>query len=467
MYIFRRLLFSMPVLLLISMATFFLNQCAPVDAVRKLRPEFAATENNEEKRLENYQKDAKYLGLDIPVFYFTITTAAYPDTFYRVKMPDRRDWLDALTAQTGNWPAVQNYAAALSKLTNEVESLPDSIDKIPFRLYLNSLRKTHWLNDLGANLDSIATPVFLLKNENPSVFQPTLFAFENLKTAAENLQKNKTPCRLWQPAFYLHGFENQYHRWFTGFFTGNLGKSFSNGEPVSQEIGHRLGRTIFINLTAIFLAYLIGLPLGLMAARHAGRRDRWIRNVLMALYSMPVFWLGGLLIIFFATDGLGFNIFSFGINMENTSGGTFEWISKNIGSLILPILTLTLHALAVFALQMRGAALEVLPQNFVRTARAKGLSEQKVFGKHIFRNALFPMITIFGGVFPAVFAGSLVIEYVFAVPGMGTKIYEAFDARDYPVLMAITMIAAALTILGQLVADILYAVADPRVRFEK
>ncbi len=141
------------------------------------------------------------------------------------------------------------------------------------------------------------------------------------------------------------------------------------------------------------------------------------------------------------------------------------WLVQHAGKLVLPVLTLLVHILAILTLQMRSSMLEVLDQDYIKTARAKGLSERAVHGKHAFKNALFPLITIFGGVFPVIFAGSLVIEYLFNYPGMGTKTQSAFMNQDYPILYTILMIAAVLTILGSLVADLLYAWVDPRVRF--
>ncbi len=145
----------------------------------------------------------------------------------------------------------------------------------------------------------------------------------------------------------------------------------------------------------------------------------------------------------------------------------FQWCAINAPKFILPVLTLAIHALALLAMQMRGGMLDIVGQDFIRTARAKGVPEDLVYWRHAFRNALFPLITVFASVFPALFAGSLVVEYLFNFPGMGIKTQEAFIRRDYPVLFAIMMIAAALTIMGNLIADVLFAWADPRVRFSK
>lgn len=465
-YLTKRLLIAVPVLLLISMATFFLNQFAEVDPVRKLLPEPLEKVADEQTRLESYCRDAASLGFDQPLFYFSIRTAAHPDTFHRLLEPSRREWLDGLLAQSGNWQAVQNFSDKQLKINRSVESLPDSVFDLPkIRQHLAGLRHEIWLENLEEKTDSMAGEIFS-KNSNSTAAAAVRADLENLQQTISILKTEKKTSLLWLPAVRWHGSKNQYHRWLAGFFTGNLGKSFINGTPVGAEIGRRVGRTAFVVAVATVLAFGLGVPLGLFAARRVGHpADIWLGRVLMAIHSMPIFWLGGLLILAFATEGFGWKIFGIGTPTEDMNLPTGAWISANFKNLVLPILTLTLHALATLALQMRGSAVGVASENFVRTARAKGLSEGKIYWRHIFRNALFPVITLLAGIFPAVFAGSLMVEVVFNLPGMGMNLYDSFFNQDFPMLMAITMIVAALTIFGQLVADVLYVFADPRVRY--
>jgi len=193
---------------------------------------------------------------------------------------------------------------------------------------------------------------------------------------------------------------------------------------------------------------------------------------LFFLFAMPVFWLGGLLIMIFTNTEWGHNILPsiyFDVQDAWQPGKTSfgDWWSVNAPKCVLPIIILTLHAVATLALQMRGGMLGTLGEDYIRTARAKGVGAEEVYWDHAFRNALFPIITIFASILPAVFTGSLVVEALFNFPGMGNKTFEAFHGNDLPLLSAIMMIAATLTILGNLLADVLYAWADPRVRFSK
>jgi len=272
------------------------------------------------------------------------------------------------------------------------------------------------------------------------------------------------------PALHWHGTQNQYHRWAAGFVSGNPGYSSVTGQPLLIEVRPRLLMTLTLNGVAMLLAFLIGVPLGVWMARRRDRpSDFWMRGLLLFLHAIPVIWLGSLLIILLSRRDIGLGLID-GLNAEPwlMSGKTYwVWVVDNREKLILPILTLTLHLLALMAMQMRNGILEVVKQDFIRTARAKGLSENLVFWRHAFRNALFPIITLFASFFPVVFSGSLVIEYLFDFPGMGIKMQSAFINNDYAVLFAMVMFVAIITILSSVMADLLYAWADPRVRFAK
>jgi peptide/nickel transport system permease protein len=240
--------------------------------------------------------------------------------------------------------------------------------------------------------------------------------------------------------------------------------------PVWQELKPALWSTMMVSVLAVLLAYLIAIPLGVFTGRQVGRlSDKWARRLLLFLYSMPVFVLGTLLTGLFVSDAAVFPaIRRFSITPLQGSG-TYAvfWLLENLPVILLPILTISMHAIAVLALQMRGGILEVIGQDYIRTARAKGADEETVYWHHAFRNALFPIITVFSSLFPTIFTGSIVIERLFNFYGIGSKTMDAIHNADYPVLFVIVMLAATVSIIGNLIADILYAWADPRVRFSK
>ena len=451
-YLLRRILLAVPTLLLVSLVTFALSRYTVADPIP-----YAYSENP-----SAYLAKARSLGLDQPEFYFSLSSRAYPDTLHRILPVEDREYLGELAEVTGNWAATSRYWQAVT--TDLAPALKQFNG--PAFMALSALRHVQHPGQVppllrtaraGADTTSEAGVKTLLETQIAAIEQ-----------AHRDWQNHPQRWKLLIPALHWHGLENRYHRWLSGFLTGDAGTSVVTGNPILVELRPRLLVTLLLNGMALLLAYLIGVPLGVFMARRQGRRgDRWTGAALMFLYAMPVIWLGSLLILLLSRQDTGLGLIN-GMNAEPwlLSGKPFgQWVWDNLEKFVLPVLTLTLHAVAVLAMQMRGGILEVIRQDYIRTARAKGLSERLVFWRHAFRNAPFPIITIFANFFPALFGGSLVVEYLFDFPGMGLKMEAAFSQNDYAVLFAMVMFAATVTVLGSLVADVLYAWADPRVRF--
>ena len=464
-YIVKRTLLAIPTLLLISMTVFGLSKCSPRDTTLD-SGDAAPLGNSGQVQESSIRIRAALEGLDKPVFYFDVSPASYPDTAYRIFPYSRRARLLNLCAQSGDWPAVSRYESALISIWGVASSLPDTLHHAgTFRLAVSDMVKCRHIALLPAMFDSIQVS---LRQLPANVYPAGLLT--NLEAQIRTLRQSDGAWKMYRPAFHWYGTDNQYHHWIAGFVTGDLGLSRLTQIPVWESLMFALLSTLVINGLAICIAYLIAIPLGVAMARRRNRAfDKLTGWTLLLLYATPAFWMGGLLILLFATPDWGlFWIKGIAIESWKGSGLTFgAWCRHNAGKFILPIGTLSLHALAILALQMRGGMLENIRQDYIRTARAKGVPENSVYWRHTFRNALFPVITIFAGLFPAVFAGSLVVESLFQFPGIGMKTQEAFLSADYPVLFAILMMAAALTIVGSLIADLLYAWADPRVRFDK
>ncbi len=240
--------------------------------------------------------------------------------------------------------------------------------------------------------------------------------------------------------------------------TGNLGFSYHYNEPVSTLIGQDLPKTVLV----VGLAYAVGLAVALpSAALQAVRHNKPVDYVLtggsLIAYSMPTFWLGLLTILIFAVK---LRL----LPAEAPQGATIGAILSDPKGLILPVLTLAAGTVAVFSRFLRASALEVLIQDYVRTARGKGMAERRVLARHVLRNAILPTITLIGLSLPAVLSGAIVTESVFNYPGMGLLFWNAALSHDYPLLLGFTAVVAAATVAGSLLADILYGFADPRLR---
>ena len=254
----------------------------------------------------------------------------------------------------------------------------------------------------------------------------------------------------------------QYALWLKKLFTGKL-YSFKDGRPVMEKIGERIWNTLLLNAVATLIIFSLAIPLGVFSSR---RQYSFMDNLgTFGAYlgiSIPSFWLAYLLILatvkLFGYPVLGMRSF---VTEDFT---TMEIIMDRLWHLMLPSIILAIGGIAGLSRYTRSSMLEVVRQDYVRTAKAKGLPEETVFYKHALRNALLPIITIFGFLIPDLIGGSIIMESVFAWPGIGRLSYQAVLARDYPVVMTLLTISAVLTLIGNFVADILYGIADPRIR---
>jgi peptide/nickel transport system permease protein len=281
----------------------------------------------------------------------------------------------------------------------------------------------------------------------------------NPRVSAEMKERLRAMYDLDKP---LH---QQYLIWVKKLLVLDLGISFSSDHrPVADKILERLPITILLNLLSMILILLIAIPIGVLSAVHQNSFfDRITSIFVFTGFAMPTFWLALLLMILFGVQ-LGWLPIS-GIRSLNyeylPAGKAFLDLIKH---LIMPVLLSAFGGLAGFSRYMRANMLEVIRQDYITTARAKGLPERIVIYKHALRNALLPLVTILGLSVPGLIGGSVIFETIFAIPGMGQLFYMAVMSRDYPTVMGILFIGAVLTLLGNLLADISYALVDPRIR---
>ena len=257
----------------------------------------------------------------------------------------------------------------------------------------------------------------------------------------------------------------QYVSWLKKLARGDLGTSFSSDHrPVADKILERLPITILINVLSLLIIIAVAVPIGVLSAVYQDSLfDKVTAVVVFVGFAVPTFWLALLLMIFFGIH-LGWLPISGlrSLNYEYLS--TWAQLADLAGHLVLPVFISAFGGLAGLSRYMRANMLEVIRQDYILTARAKGLSERQVIYKHALRNALLPAITILGLSVPGLIGGSVIFETIFAIPGMGQLFYMSVMARDYPTVMGILLIGAVLTLLGNLIADVSYAVADPRIR---
>lgn len=257
----------------------------------------------------------------------------------------------------------------------------------------------------------------------------------------------------------------QYWKWLTRIARGDFGTSFSGDRrPVLDKVSEALWITLLLNTMSLCLILGIGIPIGVLSATHQYSLADRVTTVFVFLgFAMPTFWFALLCMLLFGVE-LGWLPIS-GLESLNHDSMSFAGrVLDRASHLVLPVGISALTGLAGISRYMRSSMLEVVRQDYVTTARAKGLTERTVIYRHALRNALLPVVTILGLSLPSLIGGSVIFEQIFAIPGMGLLFYESVLSRDYPVIMGILVIGAVLTLLGNLLADISYAIADPRLR---
>jgi len=252
----------------------------------------------------------------------------------------------------------------------------------------------------------------------------------------------------------------QYLLYLDRLFHGNLGFSYHFDQSVGSLLSLDLPKSALLVGASYVVALVIAIPMGIVQAM---RREKLLDHALTTFSfvgcAMPTFWLGILLVVWFSAD---LHLFS----SEGPQGATVSASFANPKALVLPVATLTIVTVAQFSRFMRASAVENLLQDYIRTARAKGLSNWQMVTRHLLRNSMLPIITLVGLSLPSVLSGAIVVEALFNYPGMGWLFWTATGAHDFPVLMGFTIVIAAATVIGNLLADIAYAMADPRVRYQ-
>lgn len=297
---------------------------------------------------------------------------------------------------------------------------------------------------------------FILINLAPG--DPTTMMIDPRISTAD-LARLRTNLGIDQPIFI------RYFYWLKAVLVGNLGYSYQSSRPVLDMILERLPATLILTLSSFLLTFLLAVPLGIFSAIRKGKISDYLITFLSFVgMSLPSFWLALMLLLIFSlrlhwlpTAGM--------LSFDYLDAPLYRQAGDMFWHLLLPLVTLTIGSVAALSRYQRSSMLEVLSQDFIQAARARGLSEGKIVYRHALSNAMLPLITIFGLSLPGLFGGAFIVETIFAWPGMGRLGVAAIFSRDYPVIMGVVMISALLIIVGNLLADIMYAWADPRIRY--
>lgn len=495
-YVLRRIIIFIPTLIIISLLAFIISVNAPGDPVERMV--VAAQSGGEISTQSANQAEQKRfwrqkLGLDLPVFYVSLGSYANSDTLYRVYDKNKKNALSRLTRKYGNWNEISKWFQSLQRLEQQhltlkfdssvyarygANAVKDASNQSQFETI--ALQASYEENVIQSKLNQMKS--LYAQYDFLSSLKPYL---DEAEQSYKMIKEKSTPWKSYVPKIFSYS-QNQYHRWIfgdgnwltgkrnkfsKGIVRGDFGTSYMNKLPIQQVIGIKIRWSLFFTIISVALAYLVSIPLGVRAAAKQGSAfDRTSSVFLFILYSLPSFWIATLLLMTFANPDVIQWFPASGVKPVTgyPEGASFFTMAKlSLPYLILPTICYTYSSFAFLSRTMRVGMLEIVRQDYIRTARAKGLAENVVINKHALRNALLPIITVFANIFPAAIGGSVILETIFTIPGMGYETFVAISNQNYPMIIAVFTIAGVLTLVGYLVSDVLYAIVDPRIRFTK
>jgi peptide/nickel transport system permease protein len=402
-----------------------------------------------------YRGEAVRLNLDKPLFYFSLKARLIPDTFYRIQYPEAQKIQKSLLLQTGNWPLVQDYFQALTNFYEKVARSSQPVSDQFWKIRLQEMA----LSDNVADLRS--------KMKVPQKMRGSFESeYGRINKMLSGLSKNTPSFFDWFPVIHWYGSDNQYHQWFVKVTSGDFGISSRDGRLVKEKIKEALPWTLWVNGLAIGLAYLISFPLGIFMALLPGSLwTKGVNNILLVLYALPAFWIGSLLLSQATLPDAPFSFFSIsGWSYLQQNGGFIAQPLPFLLQLSLPVFCMTYGITAYLTNYMQSSFLKVLKEPYILYAGTKGISGFRLHFRHVLPNALLPQIVFFAGVIPALVTGSVVVEVIFNIPGMGRLFLDSMLSQDWTTVYTFVLLIALLTALGLIVSDVLLVLSDPRIR---
>ncbi|MEM6346486.1 MAG: ABC transporter permease [Bacteroidota bacterium] len=467
-YLIKRLLLMVPTVWLISVLAFFIshkvglspviNQCGSV-----------LTEPNMIKLRDCQRRAIDTFNLDKPPFYFSLHSWADPDTLHHIIVDREKAALSRLLQHNGQWALVNKWRVLQQSFLRKnlvfklpQDSLTDDNRSVRVARLKTARRRAFDLQYYGQpkDLKRILSALDSLYSLD-AVFVPLVAERQKLVEQLHLLETETNRWGIFVPRFKWNGFDNQYHAWLAKVIKrGDFGYSMKKAN-ISQTIGSLFFYTAFLALLGTLLVLGLGIPMGILAARKKdGWWDRFSAILVFAFRAVPEFWLGLVLLMFFANPDFA-NWFDSSFVPSNPT--TWKLISRYI----LPTIAYSYGSLAVVSRVVRANMLEQLSSDYVRTARTKGLSQKRVLYGHALRNALIPLVTLISGLFPAMIGGSLILETVFQIPGLGKTLFESIINNDAPVILAMFSLLGLLTMIGYWVTDVLYHWLDPRITLNR
>lgn len=473
-YTVKRLLFFIPSVFFISVMCFLLIRSMPGDVVDHLIRDQTDERANDAKEVftQKYRQKASELGTDLPSFYVELSSLSAPRHLSYEWNPVRKNVISAFIDETGNvktseawYNSVENINAHLYKYGGL------SLDK---QLVIDA-KKTADKLLYESDAEEISILLIELKAilEMDTVYHRYSSTWiTEAETNWKNLQEQKSTWKNYIPVLRFHS-PCAYDIWLfgdgknnRGVIRGDFGTSLIDRKPVNDSLLERIGLTVILSLISVFLAFLVSVPLGVVSALYNNSIfEKTISTIIFVFYALPTFWVASLSIMWLA-GGDGLDWFSpYGTGKITPDMNVWDIIVLKWKHFALPIFAWTYSGIAFITKQTKTAVLDNTERLYIKSAIARGLPFKQVLWKHVMPNSLRPLITMVANILPGLIGGSVVLETIFSLPGLGEWAYRAFLYKDFPVIMAVLFWGSLLTLTGYLVSDILLAVTDPKIRF--
>ncbi len=453
-YMIRRVVLIIPTIFIILVLSFVLKNLAPGDDVgRQLELDGAMKALSGEHYMEAYRTIAVRYSLDKPQFYFSITPSYFPDTLHRIFPKEKKEMLTSMLRQTKNWEQCNLFNSLLSQIKLDLSKFEEEVE---IKSLIRKIELDKSLSDVKSRI------VDLSKTYNDSDL-----TIESLSSLIGLVNEMETANAISWPVIRWHGAQNQFHRWIV-HLTGKSNTSLVDGVPAFTKIFRALKWTLIMSLTTLILIIVISLTLGMAMVYFKDRLfDRITAYFLFLLFAIPTFWLATMMVIFFTTPEYGTwtDIFpSLGIRPSFTSRSFLDELMLNLEQLILPVICMTIVSISYLTIQLRSDLIETLSRPYILTARAKGLNYWQILKSHALPNALLPFTTIITGAIPNIFAGSVVIEVIFNIPGIGRLMLHSMTQNDWPVVFTIIIVISLATMISYLLGDVILMKLFPKTQ---
>jgi len=423
---FVKLLQSILLFVALSISIFFLKNLLPNDPVEQSLGIYSENEFDDRAYSDSeYRKEAIKLGLDKPKFYFGFIPSDWSAEYQKLLIPQHKKIAHALISRGLKWEDIDLYLKAGQESENKSAIMALNSGLLQGTNIPNNL-------DFGPNYTELLLNIYANKKRS-----------------------------FYYPFFQWHGIDNQYHHWIKTCIDLKNNLSNIDNKPAGPKISSALKWTLSITLPTLFLSFFFGIFLGFQRVISKSKIWDYLQNILDLFHSLPLFWFATLLVIFFTTDDYGqfTNIFP---SIHSMSFSTGLGIFNNLKYLLLPILCYILLNVGYISALMTSSLRDQLSKPFILTAQLKGLTKKQIIKQHGLKNAMFPIVTLFTSAIPASFAGSLILEIIFNIPGVGRLLYRSILLADWNIGLPVLLLLSAITIISYWVADIIYAKIDPK-----